>query len=253
MSGIYCIANLVSGRIYIGSSTNMRKRWQHHLSRLHKKKHINRFLQADFDKCGTNSLWFCVLSYCPKEQLVIQEQCWLDRYYDKQKNCYNMRPVAETNKGKKHSPTTIEKMKMAHKGRKPSPQTIEGSKKYHTGRKLTEQHRQAMRDGWERRKSNLSPEELDKYRHMRGEIARAVWQDPLIKQHLTACLSKPRPYRCKAILQYDLNGNFIAEYPSLAVASNETGININLIRKVLLKLEGRKQTHGFVFKYKGKT
>jgi hypothetical protein len=183
----------------------------------------------------------------------MQEQLWLDRYYDKQKNCYNMRPLAETNKGRKHSTATIEKLRAAHKGRKPSPQTIEGSKKYHTGQKLTEQHRQAMKDGWERRKANFSPEELADASRVRGETMRAAWQDPLIRQRMMASRSKPRPYRCKAILQYDLQGIFIAEYESLAMAVKLTGIYKSLIHKVLLKQEGRKQTHGFIFKYKGES
>ena len=50
------------------------------------------------------------------------------------------------------------------------------------------------------------------------------------------------------ILQYDLDGNFIAEYPSSRIAAQETGI---ARRCILGNCAGNtKTTHGFVFKYK---
>ena len=52
----------------------------------------------------------------------------------------------------------------------------------------------------------------------------------------------------KAILQYDLDGNFIKEYPSTSAASREIGLNtINILSVLKNKW---KQTKGYTFKYK---
>ena len=44
-SGIYCITNRKNGKIYIGSASNLRQRWNGHISDLRKEKHKNRHLQ----------------------------------------------------------------------------------------------------------------------------------------------------------------------------------------------------------------
>lgn len=52
----------------------------------------------------------------------------------------------------------------------------------------------------------------------------------------------------KAIVQYDLNGNFIQEFPSIREASRVLGFNMCNIKECC---KGRyKQTHGYIFKYK---
>jgi len=52
----------------------------------------------------------------------------------------------------------------------------------------------------------------------------------------------------KIVLQYDLQGNFIKEWPSVRIASKETGINYSTIRSVA---QGKQKTAGgFIWKYK---
>lgn len=53
---------------------------------------------------------------------------------------------------------------------------------------------------------------------------------------------------CKVILQFDLKGNLIKEWPSIKVTSNELGINYSNIRSVV---QGKQKTAGgFIWKYK---
>ncbi len=54
----------------------------------------------------------------------------------------------------------------------------------------------------------------------------------------------------KCVLQYDLNGNFIAEYANAREAEKCTGIGYKLISRVCLGQ--RKQACGFIFKFKTK-
>ena len=52
MIGIYMITNVENGRRYIGYSTAVNLRLSTHRSSLRKGNHINRLLQADFNKYG---------------------------------------------------------------------------------------------------------------------------------------------------------------------------------------------------------
>lgn len=53
---------------------------------------------------------------------------------------------------------------------------------------------------------------------------------------------------CKAVLQFDLNGKFIAEFPSTKEAARQLNLDSSTISKVC---RGQNKTHGgFVFKYK---
>jgi hypothetical protein len=49
-------------------------------------------------------------------------------------------------------------------------------------------------------------------------------------------------------LQFDLNGNFIKEFPSLCNAAKELSIAKQLIRAVIVG--NQKKTHGYTFQYK---
>ena len=59
---------------------------------------------------------------------------------------------------------------------------------------------------------------------------------------------KSNTYLSKPILQFDLKGNFIAEYPSMTKAYEVTGTPVSNMRKHILG--ERKQAGGFIWKYK---
>ena len=56
--------------------------------------------------------------------------------------------------------------------------------------------------------------------------------------------------RARAVVQYDLNGNFIAEYETMTQADKETGVNASKISAVC---RGKRKTSGgYTWKYKDK-
>ena len=57
-TGIYAIENLTNGRMYIGSAQRFNKRWKEHLRALERGVHHSRFLQRDWDKCGSEAFRF---------------------------------------------------------------------------------------------------------------------------------------------------------------------------------------------------
>ncbi len=96
--GIYRIRNLVNGKIYIGSSLNLRRRKLVHFSCLRGGYHDNVRLQGSFNKHGGDSFVFEVLEVTnglsPSELLAV-EQLFLDEYTPFDRNIgYNINQVA---------------------------------------------------------------------------------------------------------------------------------------------------------------
>lgn len=60
-SGIYKIENKVNGKVYIGSSNSIKRRWQKHKALLRHGKHQNSHLQAAWDKYGEDNFSFSVI------------------------------------------------------------------------------------------------------------------------------------------------------------------------------------------------
>lgn len=62
LSGIYTITNRVNGKVYIGESLDIYRRWhKEHIPKLRKKQHYNKELQNDFNKYGEENFSFEVL------------------------------------------------------------------------------------------------------------------------------------------------------------------------------------------------
>lgn len=78
VSGVYTITHVKSGKVYLGSSKNIRGRWRDHQSSLEKGSHRNRYLQRAWNKYGATAFAFAVKEECPAEQLQAIEQRYLD-------------------------------------------------------------------------------------------------------------------------------------------------------------------------------
>ena len=96
LSGIYKITNTQNGRLYVGSAKLFKVRANEHRRSLENGKHSNKFLQADFDKCGTESFVFEVLEVVDgtRDDRLVREDFYLATHFDNQQNCYNLRPKA---------------------------------------------------------------------------------------------------------------------------------------------------------------
>lgn len=75
--GIYKISNTIDERIYIGSTNNFQKRYNDHKKKLSIKTHANKYLQAFYDKYGSETLLFEILSICKKGCLLYSEQYYI--------------------------------------------------------------------------------------------------------------------------------------------------------------------------------
>ena len=90
MIGIYKIENIKNGKKYIGSSVNIEKRFNRHISDLKNNKHINIILQRSFNKHDINDFIFECIEICEKENLREIEQGYLNNIFEgKEHNkCY---------------------------------------------------------------------------------------------------------------------------------------------------------------------
>ncbi len=78
MIGIYKIFNTITKKLYIGSSENIKQRWQKHKALLRYNKHDNYYLQNAWNKYGEDSFEFSIIEECSLSDLLNKEQYYLD-------------------------------------------------------------------------------------------------------------------------------------------------------------------------------
>lgn len=114
-TGIYKITCLISNKYYYGSAAQSFKiRWNKHKNDLKNKKHDNPHLQHAWDKYGQKNFKFEIVLICSRQDCLYYEQIFLDKYYDKQINCYNICLIAGSHLGVKRSLETREKISKNH-------------------------------------------------------------------------------------------------------------------------------------------
>lgn len=73
--GVYTLTNTISGRVYVGRSLAMYRRWSHHRAALNKGTHQNRYLQRAWTGYGADAFVFAIwadLRDVPREELDIR-------------------------------------------------------------------------------------------------------------------------------------------------------------------------------------
>lgn len=112
-SGIYKITCTANGKVYIGSTTKIRKRWGWHRNDLRRGVHHNRHLQFAWNKYGEQCFEFEILEMVMfAEYLHDREQHWLDHYqaYDADKGFNHGKVARAPWLGRLHSDETKQKL-----------------------------------------------------------------------------------------------------------------------------------------------
>lgn len=78
--GIYMIHNSKNGKIYIGSSNNIKKRWDKHIIELITRTHYNERLQKDWNEYGREAFDFKFIEDCSEYDLRWRELKTIDLY-----------------------------------------------------------------------------------------------------------------------------------------------------------------------------
>lgn len=128
--------------------------------------------------------------------------------------------------GKKHTEETKRRMSISGKGRKFTEEHKRRIAEAHKGKTLTDEHKKKLSEALKGEKSpNFG---IERSKETKEKISKAK--------------------RGKAILQYDLQGNFIREWEYMLQISKELGYTRSSIWNVC---EGKnKQAYGYIWKYK---
>jgi len=89
--GVYKIENLINGKVYIGSSIDIYKRWKYHISDFKANRHCNKYFQSAWNKYGKNNFEFSIVEKIDDENILFErEQYWLDLLNPFGENGYNL-------------------------------------------------------------------------------------------------------------------------------------------------------------------
>ncbi|MGM1447547.1 NUMOD3 domain-containing DNA-binding protein [Bacillus cereus group sp. BceL305] len=123
--GVYAILNLNNGKVYIGSSVDVFKRWGDHTRELERGNHHSPRLQNSWDKHGEDAFSFEIIDDVgDKDRLIKQEQYWIDIFksYD-DSNGYNISHAAKSCLGIERSEEFKEGCRWRNLGKKQSEET----------------------------------------------------------------------------------------------------------------------------------
>lgn len=232
-SGIYMIKNILTNKVYIGSTIDFERRFYLHKINLNNNKHHSRHLQAAWNKYGPSNFEFIILeeTRAEKLELLIIEQNYIDKLQSADMNFgYNINPKSGSSLGVKRSDEYRKKSSESRKGKNI------GSENPMFGKRVY--------DIW---LEKYGKEEADKRQKESNEKnknsntgKRLGLKNPLIAER--------NKKRTKPVLQYDLNDNFIKEWNSSKDASLFLKIGEKTIRNSCLGIQGKNAI--FKWKYK---
>lgn len=237
MIGIYKITN-PTGKIYIGQSINIEKRWQYYKSQYHNKNDKQNKLFNSLKKYGTDDHIFDIIEECTVEQLNEREIYWGEFYKCTDPNTgLNLREL-----GKQGQWTEEAKDKLSKSQLGKSRHTDESKARISaalTGTKYTdEQKKRCSENSGMRNKINHT-----------GGSKKGWIRTAESKNNISiAKLGKPNIKDLRRIYQLDPSGNIINEFKGPTEAQTKTGIRRDSIGNVLKNKQ--KNAGGFIWKYK---
>jgi len=93
-SGVYAITNNINGKVYIGHTSNLRRRYSSHWANLRNGRHHNTRLQAEWDEFGESNFSFVVRMEAPVSDCAQLERELIASLMGP--NCYNWSPGGST-------------------------------------------------------------------------------------------------------------------------------------------------------------
>jgi group I intron endonuclease len=116
--GIYLIRNIVSERVYVGSSFNIYERWEEHQISW-KDGSCNKRFKNSINLHGTGVFQFEILEELSKtisaREIEKIETSWISIFDATSEKGYNVRKLAWSNQGNRHTPEAILKCSIAGK------------------------------------------------------------------------------------------------------------------------------------------
>lgn len=218
--GIYYIKNKINGSMYIGQSIDIYDRWDKH-----KARYDDCTIHRALAKYGIENFDFSIIEECSKNELDDREIYWI-AYYDSFYNGYN-----ETSGGKRPTHTCCDKPVEMY--------DLQGNyEKEFPSMSAAARELQCTTCMISAVIKGRRPTAKGHQFKLKGDDTVII--SPFIKK-------KSGPIG-KAVIQYDLKDNIIAEYISISEAARKTGLHQQNINGVC---RGIKHTcGGYKWKYK---
>ena len=183
--GVYMIKCLINGKVYIGKSNDVKRRWREHKSRLKRNNHENEKLQYDWNEYGEDNFEFKLIENYDNEEFGIElEKKYINEYKSYDLNFgYNMtlgkgenggeilteetkkklkgrelseehkKKISESNIGNKnalgykHTEEAKKKISESHKGKQPTEETRKKMSEAQKGKVASEETRKKISMG----------------------------------------------------------------------------------------------------------
>lgn len=206
MLAVYKISNVANGKFYVGSSVNVRVRFQTHRRELRKGTHHCEPLQRAWDKYGEDRFKFEVVErLASPDELLAAENILLIEHHG-QAYCYNVGTRAgAAMTGRTHADAAKAKVSKAQKG-----------KQHRLGHTNTPEHRQRISAAMAGKKK--SPEHVEKIRQRM--IGTSYAKGRVVTEAMRALLARPVVEIVAAL-----------KFPSVRAAADHFGLGrANVIR-----------------------
>ena len=209
MIGIYRFVNKINNQSYIGQSIHIEQRYKEHLNEIKNTRRNTKWYQA-VRKYGIENFNFEILEECKANELNEREIYWIS-YYDAYKNGYNSTPG--------------------------------GQESYYDP--------QLIFDAWD---SGLTVSDISEklkistssiYNNLQGYYNYSV-QESNRRGGIKASQTAGKKIKTNKIYQYDLDGNFIKEWPSCKEIARVCSYDASLIGKC--RQGHRKSAYGYQWK-----
>ncbi len=213
---IYLVENKINGKKYIGKDTANRSNY------LGSGTYIKQAIQ----KYGKENFTKTILEYCnDKTHLAKREEYWLNKFNaESNPEFYNKTNKAFGNSG----------------------QNEEGKLKISIARKGWQPTEEIKRKMSENRKGHSMY--TDKWRQNISNATKGKPKSEKFKEYLSES-RKGNTNRRKQVIQYDKNGNFLQEFPSVLIAAQSLGKNQGAAIAEVCSGK-RKSIYGYIWKYK---
>jgi len=243
---IYCIKNILTEKVYIGSAIDYKSRWRNHKNQLKNNFHHNIKLQNSWNLYGDNFFVFEILEYVEDKNILIErEQYYLNTILFASENDdrfdklgYNILREAGNSMGYKHSAETILKLKGEN-----NPMF---GKSVWIGRNHTEESKELISLS---KKGKLIKSDNHFYNknHTDESKVKMSFSSKRLSGSDNPNFGKESKNR-KIVIQLDKSGKIIKEWPHAGEASKALGINSQNIGACCL---GKQKTYkGFIWQYK---
>ena len=257
MGFIYKITNTKTNKCYIGETYKpVQQRWNEHIN-LAKKGEGCPALRDAINTHGLENFTFEVILTCSDEERFEKEIEMIKKYNSQVPNGYNILPGGICGGGfigKKHSPETIEKLKVSGKKfREENPNHFDTYR---------EKHKEAMKNidissavkNSEKYQKALKEGRIGGAAHKDGTVSEETKKkiSETVKKYFEENAKNHRKVMAKAVgrpvVQYTEEGEFVNEFISISEAARQNNIPKSTVQRAVSK--DNHLARGYVWKYK---